>query len=123
MRCLMILLFLAAVAGPVAADEVPPRLRMLQGDDASKAIELAKRSNQLAREEKYAEAIAAAEELLALRRRVQGADHWEAVDARRVVEDLRQSQAMSAEDRAALRKAQQLHQQAQNLFRQGRAEQ
>jgi tetratricopeptide (TPR) repeat protein len=103
-------LFMALAAGLVAggwtpADEPkqaekPPYQRLLQGDDAKQAAALEKRIRELREKDRYAEAIQAAEELLALRRRVQGADHHEAVDARWGVEALKKVAALPAEQRA-----------------------
>jgi hypothetical protein len=62
--------------------EKAPYQRLLQGDDAKQAAALQQRAQQREAADDYAGALQAAEELLALRRRVQGADHYEAVDAR-----------------------------------------
>jgi hypothetical protein len=75
----------------------PPWQRLLQGDDANKAAELEERVVQLWQAGKWAEALRAAEELLELRRKVQGKDHWEAVDAHWQVEALRAVQRQSKE--------------------------
>src|SRR5437763_64843 len=75
---------LLAVGLLLAADAPagqPPYQRLLHADDAKLAAALEKRIGELRAKDQYAVAIQAAEDLLALRRRVQGADHHEAVDA------------------------------------------
>src|SRR4051794_18635559 len=74
---------------PKAKSALPPYQRLLKGDDAKKAEEFAKRIGELEEADKYADAIKLAEELLALRQRVQGADHWETVDQRFALDALR----------------------------------
>src|SRR5262249_22915778 len=113
---LLVVLTGASLAG---AGE-PPYKRLLQGDDARKAQALSKRFNELWTGGKFAEAMAPAEELLALRKRVQGEGHWEAADAARLVQALRQAAALSAEKRAALVEATGLPAKAEELTRRGR---
>jgi tetratricopeptide (TPR) repeat protein len=79
----------------------PPWQRLLQGDDASKAERLEQRLQELQEAEKFSAALEVAEELAALRSRVQGADHWEAVDARFAVEAVRKAARAGKEDKAA----------------------
>jgi tetratricopeptide (TPR) repeat protein len=91
--CLGVLACQGQLAGPAdaAGDAGAPRApwqRLLQGADARKAAELEKRVEQLQEAEKWAEAVRAAEELLELRQKAQGKDHWEAVTARWKVEAL-----------------------------------
>jgi len=64
---------------PKAADlaKKPQWQRMLSGDDAKTAEKLKKQIAELQATDDYAEAIKLAEELLALRTKVQGADHHE----------------------------------------------
>jgi Tfp pilus assembly protein PilF len=81
---------------------VPPYRRMLQGDDAKTAAALEKQINDLWAAGKFEEALGPAEEALALRRRSQGKDHWEAANAARNVETLRHLAQWPAETRAAL---------------------
>jgi CHAT domain-containing protein/Tfp pilus assembly protein PilF len=78
-------------------EEKPPYQRLLQGDDAKRAAALEKRIEQFDEAGKFAEAIAAAEELLALRRRVQGADHWEAVSLQWSIVGMRKVAALPAD--------------------------
>ncbi len=63
------------------ADMRPPWERVLQGEDARRADELRRRIERYMQDDKFAAAIAAAKELLDLRKKVQGADHWETIDA------------------------------------------
>jgi Tfp pilus assembly protein PilF len=70
---------------------------MLQGDDAKKATELDGRAAAAWQAGQWEEALRAAEELRDLREKVQGKDHWQAVNARRQVEALRAAQQQSEE--------------------------
>ncbi len=60
----------------------PPWQRYLQGEDAKKAAEQEKQLTQLQEAGKFEEALKVAEALAALRQKMQGGDHWQAVDAR-----------------------------------------
>src|SRR5262245_23002733 len=62
--------------------EKPPYQRLLQGDEAQQAAELQRRIGGREAADDYAGAIQAAEQLLALRRRVQDTDHYEAVNTK-----------------------------------------
>jgi hypothetical protein len=66
----------------------PPWQRLLQGEDAKKAAEQEKRLAELQEAGKFAEALQAAQAVAALRGQVQGAEHWQAVEARWAVEAL-----------------------------------
>jgi tetratricopeptide (TPR) repeat protein len=79
------------LAGALGAAEPskPPWQRLLQGDDAKKAVEQEKKRSELAESGQFANALKVAEALAELRGKVQGADHWQAVDARFKVEALR----------------------------------
>jgi hypothetical protein len=59
----------------------PPWQRLLQGDDATKAQQLQQQIDKHWEAAEFDQALKAAAELLALRQNVQGADHWEAVNA------------------------------------------
>jgi tetratricopeptide (TPR) repeat protein len=69
----------------------PQWQRMLTGDDEKAAKELTARIDKLDGEGKRAEAAKAASELLALRTKVQGSDHWQVTDARIRLADLERS--------------------------------
>jgi hypothetical protein len=83
----------------------PPYERMLQGDDAKQAAELNKKIEQAEQADQYDKAIQYTEELLALRTKVQGADHWETADARRALEDFRKVAVLLPADRRRWRQA------------------
>jgi tetratricopeptide (TPR) repeat protein len=99
---LAVLLGLVVVAP--AADE-PPFKRLLQGEDAKKVAELEKRADDLEAEGKFADAAKAAEEALAVRRRVQGETHWQTAATRRQVETLRRLAEGPREKRTAAAEA------------------
>src|SRR5262249_25890402 len=67
----------APPSGPPGA----PGVRMLTGADEERAKRLDEQIKKAMNEDRWEEAIARAEELLALRSRVQGAGQFEAVDA------------------------------------------
>src|SRR5579871_1823304 len=97
------LALLAVLAGAsLAVAEEPPYRRLLQGDDATKAGTLKKRVDELWGAGKFAEAAEPAEELLALRRRVQGQGHWEAADAARLLDTLKRAADLPDPKRASL---------------------
>jgi tetratricopeptide (TPR) repeat protein len=126
-------LLLVLVGANLAGAEEPPYKRLLQGDDAKKAKVLSKRIEELWAACKFGEAVAPAEEELALRHRVQGEAHWEAADAARRVQTLRRAVRLPAAQQQALAdvprtaaKAEELHNQgkyaqAESLFRQALA--
>jgi CHAT domain-containing protein/tetratricopeptide (TPR) repeat protein len=95
---------LGAGAGAVRVP-VPPYRRTLQGKDARRARALETQIRELWAAGNFAEAVDPAQEAADLRRRAQGADHWEAADAVRQVEILRRAAALPAEARAALAEA------------------
>ena len=67
----------------------PPWQRLLQKEDARKAAEQEKQLERLQAAGKFEDALKVAEALAQLRGRMQGADHWQAVDARWQVEAVR----------------------------------
>jgi tetratricopeptide (TPR) repeat protein len=110
-------LSLIAVAFP---DEPKPQWqRMLTGDDAKNAADLKKRIKELEAADKYAEAISLQEELLALRTKLQGANHWEAVNEKWAVTALKKVAALQEESRAAWRKSNHDTAATQNLLQRG----
>src|SRR5262245_41971538 len=121
-----VLLALAAVlAGTAWADDPPtqkskpPHERMLRGEDEKTAAALQNKISALAGADKYDEAVQAAEELAALRARVQGADHWQVRDARLQVSILRTIGALTPAERDKLREAYASNQRAATLKAQG----
>jgi tetratricopeptide (TPR) repeat protein/CHAT domain-containing protein len=67
----------------------PPYQRLLQGEDAKTAQHLEARLAELTTAGRLAEALTAAEELAELRAKRQGADHYQAIEARWSVEAFR----------------------------------
>jgi tetratricopeptide (TPR) repeat protein len=116
-------------AGALRADEAkdkgpdpgrPPWQRLLTGEDARQAKELQEQIDALFARGAFAEAVEPAERLGRLRRRRQGADHWEAADARRQVETLRAVAGKPAEQRRALAQTADQRRQAVALHARGR---
>jgi tetratricopeptide (TPR) repeat protein len=94
----VLLAALAAAAEPPR--EKPPWQRLLQGDDARNAQTLQTRLQEFQEAGKIEAALALAEELEALRRRIQGADHWQTVEAKYQAEALRKASRAGKEERA-----------------------
>jgi hypothetical protein len=101
-RTKLVLLIVLVVGTSLAVADEPAYKRLLQGDDAKKAEPLQKRIDELWAAGKFAEAVAPAEELLAVRQRVQGTGHWEVADAARRVQTLRQAARLPAAQQQAL---------------------
>jgi CHAT domain-containing protein/tetratricopeptide (TPR) repeat protein len=76
----------AALSQAPRADEAraasPPWQRVLRGDDAKRVESLEGQITDRERKGEFAEAAAAARDVLAIRLRAQGEDHWQTVDAR-----------------------------------------
>src|SRR5262249_13132658 len=92
--CLVLASNAAAQPDRGPGQDIPPWKRPLSGEAASQVEKLEQRIAQLQREGRFAEAIGPAGEVAAIRTRLQGADHWQAVDARRAVDDLRKIAAL-----------------------------
>jgi tetratricopeptide (TPR) repeat protein len=92
----------------------------LQGADAKKAAELQAQVEQLQQAGKWAEALRAAEEVLRLREKVQGKDHWEAVNALWQVQALQAAQRQGKELQQEYKGLQGLQDQADALVDSGR---
>lgn len=84
----------------VAADS-PPRDRMLSGADAGRVAALVEKRTRAFEANDLPGAIAAADGLVKLRESIQGADHWEAADARLEAADARWTRDATAQARAA----------------------
>lgn len=82
-----------------AGEKRPPWQRLLKDEDARKAKDLQAQVDRHWEANRFDEALKAAEALAALRAAVQGADHWEAVDARWQVEAMRRILKHDAQDR------------------------
>ena len=106
-------------AKKAAADA--PWKPVLAGADAKKVEELEKKITELRIAGKYAEAQAAAREILAKRTRVQGKDHWQTAGARRLLQTLEQIAALPPDARADLSEAVKLDGEKQKLLDRGRS--
>jgi tetratricopeptide (TPR) repeat protein len=105
---------------PQHAKVKPPYERLLQGKDAERAAALEKRIAEAAAADQYAEAIARAEELAALRKNKQGTDHYEFLDAEYQVHTLQKIASLPPEERRAYRDATNYKDQAAVLDRRGK---
>ncbi len=108
----VLLVLVVLVLGTLWADDPPtpdktkpPYERLLTGEDEKTAATLKKRIADLESDDKCAEAGKAAEELAALRTRVQGADHWQTRDARLKVSTLERLETLPAAERKKVREA------------------
>ena len=97
-----------------------PGSRELTGDDARRAKELDKAIKAALKADRWEEAIARGEELLALRAKVKGPKHFETVSAEWRLEALRRVARKSKEDRAAYQSADTMVEQAEALGGQGK---
>jgi tetratricopeptide (TPR) repeat protein len=119
---------LAVLGGSMAAEAPPggasgsrpPWQRMLQGEDARRAAELDSRTSAAWQAAKWEEALRLAEEVLALRQKVQGTDHWEAVSCRWMAEAFRAAQRQGKEVQKEYAGLPALDQKAEELAMQGR---
>ncbi len=120
---LLIALGIALPGPPATAQTTPPNqaqppapgLRKLTGDDAKRAEELNKAIEAALKADRWDEAIAKAQESLALRTRVQGPKHFETVTAECRLNALRRVASMPKEDRVAYRSASTMNEQATTL--------
>jgi tetratricopeptide (TPR) repeat protein len=87
-------------------------LRKLNGDDEKRAKELGAQIDQSLKSDHWEAAIAKAEEMLALRAKVQGPKHFETVNAEWRLKALRQVAPMPKEDRVAYQSASTMNEQA-----------
>jgi hypothetical protein len=83
----------------------PPWQRLLTEADARKAADLEKRIEELEAADNYAETIRQREELLALRTRVQGAEHWQTVNEKWDLATAKKVAVLAEEKRAGWRQA------------------
>jgi tetratricopeptide (TPR) repeat protein len=95
-------LLLAATA---RAEEKAPWERRLEGEDARKASQLEKQIQELIAAQKVPETFPLVEELLALRRRIQGPAHWQTVNLRIAVEQSKQLLTLPADQITRLTEA------------------
>jgi Tfp pilus assembly protein PilF len=113
---------LASVSGAPGKAIVsrPPWQRLLQGADEKKATELEGWVEGAQQAGKWEEALRAEKELLELRQKVQGKDHWQAVDARCQVQALMAAQRQSQEVQKEYAGLPDLQRQAEALVARGR---
>jgi tetratricopeptide (TPR) repeat protein len=112
---------------PLCADEParttlvpkPPWQRLLQGDEARTAAQQEKVLAQLQEAGKFAEALRLAEVLAKRRAEVQGADHWQAVNARWEVEAIHRVRRQGEAARKDLARSYKLQRQANTLVAKG----
>jgi tetratricopeptide (TPR) repeat protein len=107
-------------APPANQPTATPGLIKLTGADAKRAEELDKAIAASLTADRWDEAIAKAEELLALRAKVQGLKHFETMDAEWRLKTLRRVAPMSKEDRVAYESASTMNKQAAAFFREGK---
>ena len=104
---------------PKPTATLPPYKRLLTDADAKIAEELEKRSEEAEKADDFDKAIALRGELLALRIKAQGADHWEAIDVKWELITTRKVAALPADQRAGWRKADQGVNEARELEAKG----
>jgi len=110
----------AQTTSPKEAQPPAPGLRKSTGDDAGRAEVLDKAVEAALKADRWDEAIARAEELLALRTRAQGPKYFETVDAEWLLKTLRRVAPMPHEDRVAYQSANTMNEQATTLNAQGK---
>jgi CHAT domain-containing protein/tetratricopeptide (TPR) repeat protein len=110
----------AAEPAKQAEAVAPSWQRLLQGKDAQKAAQLEKKLDQLHQAGQLAEALEVAEALAQLRRKVQGADHWQTVNARFKAEALRRVLCQGEQQQKDYARSQGLQRQADELVSKGR---
>jgi tetratricopeptide (TPR) repeat protein len=95
-------------------------LPKLTGDDAKRSDELDKTIEAALKADRWDDAIARSEELLALRTRAQGPKHFETVNEEWRLKTLRRVAPMPGEDRVAYRSAKTMDEQAEAFHAQGK---
>jgi len=110
----------AQTTSPKEAQPPAPGSPKLTGDDARRADELDKAIEAALNADRWDEAIARAEELLALRTRVQGLKHFETVNEEWRLKTLRRVALMPHEDQVAYQSANAMNEEAVTLHAQGK---
>jgi tetratricopeptide (TPR) repeat protein len=108
------------VSKPSAGQPLAPGLIKLTGDDEKRARQLDEQIDNALNADRWDEAIARAEELLALRTRAQGPKHFDTADAEWRLDALRRVAPMPHEERVAYQSASTMTEQAEALFSQGK---
>ena len=103
-----------------ASKSKPPWQRVLQGDDAKRVEALENQIADLEKKGQFAEAVAPAREVLEIRRRVQGEDHWETINARVESEKVARMAGLARTDQSDLTAALRQDDEADKLYQEGR---
>ncbi len=93
-----------------------PWQRCLGGEDEARVAALERRIVELRTQGMYGEAIPLAEEVVGIRARAQGDDHWQVLDAHRLVATLRLIAAMPAGAQAELAEADRADEEFESLY-------
>jgi len=117
---------LAMPAIPTTAQTTPPKdaqltapgLRKLTGEDEKRAKQLEDQFDKALKADRWDEAIARAEELVALRTRIQGPKHFETGDAEWLLKTSRRVAPLPREDRVAYQSTRSMMNQAEALMAQ-----
>jgi tetratricopeptide (TPR) repeat protein len=121
MRTISLTILLVICTDEVAhAGEKPPCERLLKGEDEKQAASLEKQWKDLWAAGKFADATVPAEKVLALRRRVQGAEHWEVADATRELDTLRKASRLPLDEQRELAEVLAIGSNAAHLYNTGR---
>jgi hypothetical protein len=100
--CLVLASEAAAQPDRGPGQDIPPWKRQLTSEAAARVAQLDQQIARLRRAGQFAEALEPAREAAETRTRLQGADHWQAADARRAVDDLRKIATLPEEGRKAM---------------------
>ena len=87
------------------ANDLPQWERLLSGENLIRVLDLEGTIEELRQEGQYEEGIARAESVLAIRLRLQGAEHWQTMEAERCLQYLRYAGSLSPELQAKLASA------------------
>jgi tetratricopeptide (TPR) repeat protein len=104
---------------PPTREPLAPGLIKLTADDEKRAAQLDEQIDQAMKADRWAETIAKAEELLKLRRSVQGPKHFETVNVEWSLNALRRLGKLTKDDRIAFQSANTMREQAYALYIQG----
>ncbi len=109
--------------GQPAGKPTAPGLIKLTGDDEKRAKQLDEQIDKALKADRWDEAIAMTQELLALRAKVQGRKHFETVNVQWHLKALRRVAPMPADDRVGYLSAIAMNEQAETLYVQGKGAQ
>ncbi len=110
----------AQTRSPKEAQPTAPGLHKLTGEDGKRAKQLDELIAEAMKADRWDEAIARAEELLALRTRAQGPKHFETVTAEWRLKALRRVAPMPHQDRVAYQSSRTMNEQAETHLAQGK---